>query len=181
MSILSDIESGESRKIEFKECMPENSKISKTVVAFSNGAGGKLIIGINNTCKKAGLEEPEFLESGMYFNVIIKKKSANSEDKSRDYIHESGNNLYEDIDKTEKSSHKLIIENKEIKLNSNESKIVDYLNQNEKITNKELRDIAEISSSGARKAFSSLLKKGAIIPIGHKKSRYYVLSKEYYS
>lgn len=107
MSILSDIESGESRKIEFKECMPENSKISKTVVAFSNGAGGKLIIGINNICKKAGLEKPEFLESEMYFKVIIKKKSANSEDKSRDYIHESGDNLYEDGGKTEKSSDKI--------------------------------------------------------------------------
>lgn len=38
--------------------------------------------------------------------------------------------------------------------------------------------MAEISSSGAGKAFSSLVKKGVIIPIGHKKSRYYVLSKE---
>lgn len=48
MSILLEIEKGESRKLEFKEMLLESSKISKTVVAFSNGAGGKLIIGVND-------------------------------------------------------------------------------------------------------------------------------------
>ncbi|WP_297427769.1 helix-turn-helix domain-containing protein [Clostridium sp.] len=48
MSILSDIRKGESRKIEFKEYLPESSKISKTIISFSNGAGGKLIIGVND-------------------------------------------------------------------------------------------------------------------------------------
>lgn len=39
MSILKDIEFGESKKIEFKVEMPQSDKIMKTAVAFSNCAG----------------------------------------------------------------------------------------------------------------------------------------------
>ncbi|MCH5138495.1 ATP-binding protein, partial [Clostridiaceae bacterium UIB06] len=62
MSILLEIEKGESRKLEFKELLPEGSKISKTVVAFSNGAGGKLIVGVNDKGEVIGVSEDEVLE-----------------------------------------------------------------------------------------------------------------------
>ncbi|MEL7597632.1 MAG: ATP-binding protein, partial [Clostridiaceae bacterium] len=62
MSILLEIEKGESRKLEFKEHLPESMKISKTVVAFSNGAGGKLIIGINDEGQVTGVSDEEVLE-----------------------------------------------------------------------------------------------------------------------
>lgn len=62
MSILLEIEKGESRKLEFKEMLPESSKISKTVVAFSNGAGGKLILGVNDKAEVIGVSEDEVLE-----------------------------------------------------------------------------------------------------------------------
>lgn len=62
MSILSDIRKGESRKIEFKEFLPESSKISKTIISFSNGAGGKLIIGVNNKGEIIGVSDEEIFE-----------------------------------------------------------------------------------------------------------------------
>ncbi len=62
LSILLEIEKGESRKLEFKEHLPESMKISKTVVAFSNGAGGKLIIGINDEGQVTGVSDEEVLE-----------------------------------------------------------------------------------------------------------------------
>ena len=47
---LEEIIAGESKTIEFKEQLPADSKkYMKTVVAFSNTAGGKIIIGISDT------------------------------------------------------------------------------------------------------------------------------------
>ena len=44
---IQDILAGESKYIEFKESLPEKSiKYMKTVVAFANGIGGRIIFGI---------------------------------------------------------------------------------------------------------------------------------------
>lgn len=49
---LEEIIAGESKTIEFKEELPADSKkYMKTVVAFSNTAGGKIIIGISDKWK----------------------------------------------------------------------------------------------------------------------------------
>jgi len=40
------INSGENKRVEFKEQLPKNESIVKTVIAFSNTSGGKLIVGI---------------------------------------------------------------------------------------------------------------------------------------
>lgn len=46
---LEQILLGESKTIEYKELMPANSiKYLRTVVAFANGIGGKLIFGIKD-------------------------------------------------------------------------------------------------------------------------------------
>lgn len=45
--IMDEIFSGESRNVEFKECLPDKSiKYMKSVVAFSNGTGGRIIFGV---------------------------------------------------------------------------------------------------------------------------------------
>lgn len=50
---LEEIIAGESKTIEFKEELPADSKkYMKTVVAFSNTAGGKIIIGISDKTKE---------------------------------------------------------------------------------------------------------------------------------
>ena len=44
---IAEILAGESKNVEFKEDLPEKSiKYMKSVVAFANGAGGKIIFGI---------------------------------------------------------------------------------------------------------------------------------------
>lgn len=49
---------GETRTIEFKKELPaESSKWIKTIVAFANGAGGKLVIGISNQREVIGIPE----------------------------------------------------------------------------------------------------------------------------
>ena len=55
--------SGESKNIEYKVIVPDKSeKYMKTVVAFSNGRGGKIVFGIDDkTLDIVGMDELEKL------------------------------------------------------------------------------------------------------------------------
>ncbi|WP_156099399.1 RNA-binding domain-containing protein [Caloranaerobacter azorensis] len=57
MSLIDEIKNGESKTLEFKKEFPNNESIAKTVIAFSNTSGGKLIIGVDNNGKIIGLKE----------------------------------------------------------------------------------------------------------------------------
>lgn len=49
MSLQQEILNGESRTLEYKVELPEDSeKWVKSIVAFANGAGGKFVVGVNN-------------------------------------------------------------------------------------------------------------------------------------
>ena len=49
MTLLEEIQGGENAALEFKEARPKDSlKFTKTVVAFANGKGGRLIFGIED-------------------------------------------------------------------------------------------------------------------------------------
>lgn len=53
----------ESRKLEFKRAFPAKSDLLKTIVAFANGAGGNLIIGVSDKEREiAGVIDPLELE-----------------------------------------------------------------------------------------------------------------------
>lgn len=56
------IAGGEGKKVEFKEVLPASDKIMKTAVAFSNGAGGKLIIGIKDDGQVIGISDEDVFE-----------------------------------------------------------------------------------------------------------------------
>ncbi len=65
--IMSDIrrliQKGEGKTIEFKETLPKKSGLTKTAVAFSNTAGGKILVGIEDkTCRITGISEEEALD-----------------------------------------------------------------------------------------------------------------------
>jgi ATP-dependent DNA helicase RecG len=48
MNIVEKIKIGENKTLELKEKLPSNESIAKTIIAFSNTSGGKLIIGVND-------------------------------------------------------------------------------------------------------------------------------------
>ena len=55
---IEEILRGESKDLEFKEKLPEDSKkYMKTIVAFSNGDGGRLIIGVNDDREVVGVDQ----------------------------------------------------------------------------------------------------------------------------
>lgn len=49
----------EGRRLEFKNELPMNSDLAKTIVAFANDAGGEIYIGIDNNRKISGLPEED--------------------------------------------------------------------------------------------------------------------------
>ena len=57
MDILNILKKGEDKTIEFKEMIPNSKKISQTAVAFANGAGGKILIGISDDREIVGVDE----------------------------------------------------------------------------------------------------------------------------
>ena len=59
MDIKKLIADTENKNIEFKETLPNNSqKYIKTVVAFANGIGGKIIFGVSDDTRKiVGIEK----------------------------------------------------------------------------------------------------------------------------
>lgn len=53
------IESGESQNLDFKYCVTDSRKIARTLVAFANSTGGKLLIGVKDNGKIAGIRSEE--------------------------------------------------------------------------------------------------------------------------
>ena len=62
---IEDMIRGESKNIEFKEILPSNSeKYTKTIVAFANTQGGKLIVGVaDQTRKIVGVDEATLFQT----------------------------------------------------------------------------------------------------------------------
>jgi len=61
----------ESSTLEFKESIPKNNQILKTIIGFCNQNGGKLIIGIENDGTIKGLEKEEIEKALEYLDKSI--------------------------------------------------------------------------------------------------------------
>ena len=56
--LVEKLSEGESKTVEYKESVPENSqKYMKTVVAFANGNGGKIVFGVKDKNYEITLEQ----------------------------------------------------------------------------------------------------------------------------
>ncbi len=62
MNIIEEIKEGESKTLEFKEKLPQKDQILKTIVAFSNTCGGKLIIGVSNDLEIIGIDDNDIFK-----------------------------------------------------------------------------------------------------------------------
>jgi len=55
-----EIQQGEGKTLEFKQQLPKGEQLAKTLVAFANTSGGKLIIGVNDQRQVVGVKGDEF-------------------------------------------------------------------------------------------------------------------------
>jgi predicted HTH transcriptional regulator len=53
------ISAGESQQLDFKYCISDSRKIARTLSAFANSEGGKLLIGVRDNGSIAGVESEE--------------------------------------------------------------------------------------------------------------------------
>ncbi|NSW94662.1 MAG: ATP-binding protein [Bacteroidales bacterium] len=53
------IEGGENQQLDFKFCVSDSRKIARTLVAFSNSDGGKILIGVRDNGSIAGVQSDE--------------------------------------------------------------------------------------------------------------------------
>lgn len=53
------ISEGENQKLDFKYCVSDSRKIARTIAAFSNTDGGKLLIGVRDNGSIAGVKSDE--------------------------------------------------------------------------------------------------------------------------
>lgn len=70
--------SGESKNVEYKVTVPEKSeKYMKTVVAFANGRGGKIVFGIDDkTLDIVGMDVDNIYKTILFFRSIISDSSS---------------------------------------------------------------------------------------------------------
>ena len=71
MDILEEIKKGENKRLELKEKLPSNEKLAKTIIAFSNTSGGKLVIGVNDNREIVGIDEDKIFEYEEKISSII--------------------------------------------------------------------------------------------------------------
>ncbi len=62
MNLLSQIQLGESKTLELKAELPRHEQIAKTIVAFVNTSGGKLVIGVADDLAIVGIAEDDLPE-----------------------------------------------------------------------------------------------------------------------
>ncbi|PZO56943.1 MAG: hypothetical protein DCF15_07825 [Phormidesmis priestleyi] len=62
MTLIEQIQQGESKTLELKAQLPRHDQIAKTVVAFANTSGGKLVIGVDDERQVVGLAEGDVLD-----------------------------------------------------------------------------------------------------------------------
>ena len=62
MTLAEQIKKGESKILELKKQLPKNESIAKTVIAFSNTGGGKLVIGVNDQLEVVGVDDTDMFE-----------------------------------------------------------------------------------------------------------------------
>ncbi len=60
--LLQEIKQGESKTLEFKTKLPTHGQIVKTMIAFANSSGGKLVIGVDDKRKLIGLGGADIFE-----------------------------------------------------------------------------------------------------------------------
>jgi ATP-dependent DNA helicase RecG len=74
MRLSDEIEKGESKTLELKEILPNSDSIAKTIVAFSNTSGGKLVIGVNDKREITGINNVDIFELQDKISSIVYDK-----------------------------------------------------------------------------------------------------------
>lgn len=181
------INEGEHQQQDFKFCINDSKKIAKSLVAFANTDGGRLLIGVKDNGKIAGISSDEefyMIESAAKFyskpeidfstkqwkiegKTVLEISIEPSENKPHFAKDENGKWLaYVRMDDENVLAHKIQIEvwRKEkstkgiyLSYSDDERILIDYLQKNEFISFSKFIRIAQISRKRAEEILSNLV------------------------
>ncbi len=163
MNILKQIEQGESKIIEFKEQMPHNSSIVKTVIAFSNTSG---IQKVRKLCVDHDIDF-ELNEKGTFVEALFYRPMGNSLLVTN--TNEVPNNAEYDRIAGEEVSN--TGEYRRIPAN----KIIEYIQKHGSVTSKDLQSLVGIKTSRAKEILSTMIHDGILEKVGKTRGSYYIL------
>lgn len=203
MTLKELIRQGEGETLDFKQTISSSQKIAKTLAAFANSKGGKLLVGIKdngNVCGVRPDEEMHMLQAAAevfcrpelqveYTTELVDGKAVLVAD-----IKESENKPYYAKGEDGKwwayirVKDKCLLASKvmldvmrsdsrgdvsEIKFGNAEKILLQYLESNERITLKEFAKKANISRWRAGKIMVNLVRMKVIKVLSHEKTDYY--------
>ena len=132
-------------------------------------------------CRELGLEEPELMEIAGSFRINLFRfsdktrigKSTDKMQKSTDKAKKSTDKVMKSTDKTQKGMEK--VRKSTDKSNDNNKKIIQYIEERGRITNKEVQDLLNVKDSRALKILKELVEAGVLKKEGKLKGSYYIL------
>ena len=138
--------------------------------------------GVDRMCRE--MEADGLLPIKYYKNDFILQAvawSKNAKEAGSDKVAISGDKVLISVDKEAISGDKVLIKWNEVKERClpNTIKILEYLTQNESISNAAAREITGLSASGVRRILNDLIENKIVVPKGDKKSRVYHLIVEF--
>ena len=178
------IEEGEHQQQDFKYCINDSKKIAKSLVAFANSDGGRLLIGVKDNGKIVGIQtDEEFYMAAKIFSnppITFFTKEWYSEGKTvlEISVHPSGNKPHFARDENGKWLAYIRINDENVlahkiqlviwkKMNSqrgiyftysdDEKFLIDFLQKNERITFSKFMRLAHISRKKAEEVLSNFI------------------------
>ncbi|MBX2840465.1 MAG: putative DNA binding domain-containing protein [Flammeovirgaceae bacterium] len=204
--LIKIIAKGESQTLDFKRTISHKNKIAKTLVAFANTRGGKLLVGVTDDKHILGVdpEEEKFsLDEAASFlckppiqleyfeienrekKVILIVKVSSSDEKPHSALDTNGNwNVYVRANDKSILAGKQTIKNMDgvdsdiipLHLTPNEKKLYSYLKDKERITVKQFSKLVNISERRAKRNLVELATKGFLFLHDFQKEDFYSLA-----
>lgn len=200
------IAKGESETLDFKKTISSASKIAKTLSAFANHKGGRLLIGVNDNGSISGVRSedekymlemaghffckpeinPEFIEWELGDKTVIEVVIPEGKEKPY-YAKDEDGKWWVHIRVKDKSllASKVVVDvlkrttnmqNTFIKYSKHEEGLLRYLNTNERITLKQLCKLLNISRWRAQRMLINLVSAGVIRNHTTEKEEFFTLS-----
>jgi len=204
--ILKMLIRGEDETLDFKQSISSASKIAKTMVAFANHKGGKLLVGVRDNKTIAGVrteDEKYMLDLAATFfckpevrihidewevdgKLLLECTVFEGKDKPYSAKDEQGNWVtYIRVKDKSLLASKIVIgvlkrQNQKtgtlIKYTSKEKALLDYLSINNKITLKQYTQMLNLSQYRASRILVNLIVTGIIRSHNYEKTEFYTLS-----
>jgi predicted HTH transcriptional regulator len=200
---------GEGMNLDFKYCISDPQKIARTLSAFSNSEGGKLLIGVRDNGSIAGIQSDEeyymidaaarlycnpevrirtrnhtingknILEVDVPKSKTIPVKAKDESGKWKAYFRQGDQNFLADRVIRQVWRRRSSRRGLLLRFDEKENMLLNHLRQNGKITVAGFRKLAGIDSRVAEKILSDFILCGIIVCEASEKGLFYRLSDEF--